>query len=425
MTAAFTQKPDAVELNGRRYALPQRPTVVVCVDGFDPDYLDHGVEAGLMPAVEQFQATGYVGLADAAMPTFTNPNNMSIVTGAPPSVHGISGNFYLDRETGAEILVTDASLLRSETILAGMSQAGVATAAVTAKDKLRAALGHGMRGVCFSAECADTCTLDEHGIADTAALVGRDKPDRYSADLSLYVLDAGIRLLETGQATLIYLSLSDYVQHKHAPGTPASDAFHQAIDIRLARMVDLGATVGVTADHGMSDKSRHDGAPNVVYLEDVLHQAFGAGCARIICPITDPFVVHHGALGSFVRGYARDGQDIGALMEVTRNQPGIELVLDRAAACERFELPFDREGDFVAIAAPGAVIGARRSDHDLQALNGHRLRSHGGLSEQLVPFLLSEPLSPDYRDRAAAGGLRNFDIFDFALNGVQHGGAAA
>src|SRR5438094_6557254 len=236
----------AIELNGRRYRKPQRPTAVICVDGCDPEYLERGIPEGVFPTIGSFRRDGYLGTADAVMPTFTNPNNVSIVTGAPPSVHGIAGNYCLDRETGREIMMTDAELMRSETILALMAGIGVKTAAVTAKDKLRKLLGRNLDGMCFSSEFADP---------ETEAMVGRGRPDMYSADLSLFVLDAGIALLERGAATLLYLSLSDYVQHAHAPGTPEADGFNRALDDRVRRFVELGAVVGLVADHGMKDKA--------------------------------------------------------------------------------------------------------------------------------------------------------------------------
>src|SRR5205814_349219 len=331
---------ETIELNGRRYRKPQRPTVVICVDGCDHEYLERGIPQGILPTIGSFRREGYVGTANAVVPTFTNPNNVSIVTGAPPSVHGIAGNYYLDRESGREIMMTDESLMRSETILALMACAGVRTAAVTAKDKLRKLLGRNLDGICFSSECAD---------AEVEALVGRGRPDMYSADLSLFVLDAGIALLERGMARLLYLSLSDYVQHAHAPGAPEADAFNRGIDERVRRLVELGAVVGLVADHGMNDKAGPDGEPNVVFLEDELNGRFGAGAVRVICPITDPFVRHHGALGSFVRGYARNGADIPSLMAASAALPGMALVLDAADAARRFELPLDREADFVVL----------------------------------------------------------------------------
>jgi phosphonoacetate hydrolase len=399
---------DLIELNGRSYGKPQHPTVVICIDGCDPEYLDRGIPDGVFPTIGSFGRDGFLGTADAAIPTFTNPNNVSIVTGAPPSVHGIAGNYCLDRETGREIMMTDPELMRSETILSLMADTGVRTAAITAKDKLRKLLGRKLDGVCFSSEGAPP---------EVEAMVGRGKPDMYSADLSLFVLDAGIALLERREAELLYLSLSDYVQHAHAPGTPQADAFHRAIDDRVRRLVELGAIVGLVADHGMNDKARPDGAPNVIFLEDELNKRFGAGTVRVICPITDPFVRHHGALGSFVRVYARRAADLAEMMRASASLQGIALVLDGPEAARRFEMPVDREADFVALGDDNTVIGASRAEHDLSGLAGHRLRSHGGLGEQRVPFILSRPLTPEYRLRAETRRLRNFDIFDFALNG--------
>jgi len=411
-----------IELNGRSYRLLTRPTVVICADGFDPAYLEAGLAAGVLPAMAEWRKSGFCTIADAAMPTFTNPNNMSIVTGAAPSVHGISGNFALDRETGREVMMSDPAMLRSGTILALMSEAGVAVAAITAKDKLRRMLGRGLRiadnAICFSSEHADRCTEEEHGIAEVETLVGRATPDMYSADLSLFVLDAGIRLVEQGRAHLLYLSLSDYVQHGHAPDEPEALAFHQALDARLARFANLGCVVAVTADHGMNDKALEDGRPHVLYLEDMLNAEFGAGAVRVICPITDPFVRHHGALGSFVRVYRRDGADVTAMLHTIRALPGIDCVLTRDEASAEFELPYDREADLVVTGDRNTVIGATAAEHDLSGLAGHRLRSHGGSCEQRVPFLLSHPLSAEYLTTSESRRWRNFDIFDAALNGV-------
>ncbi len=413
---------DSIILNDRMYQSPVRPTVVICADGCDPAYLEAGLETGALPTVARWREAGFYALADAVMPTFTNPNNLSIVTGAPPALHGISGNFALDRDSGAEIMMTDPGMVHGETILALMSQAGVPTAAITAKDKLRRMLGRGLeigpQGICFSSEQADRCTSGEHGIEDVEALVGRATPDMYSADLSLFVLDAGIRLVEERRARLLYLSLSDYVQHGHAPGEPKALAFHRALDDRLALFAELGCVVAVTADHGMNDKALPDGNPHVLFLEDILNAQFGAGSVRVICPITDPFVRHHGALGSFVRVYRKTGVPLTTLAHAVRALPGIDAVLTRAEASARYELPYEREADLVVTGDRNTVIGAREAEHDLSALAGHRLRSHGGAYEQSVPFLLSHPLTPEYLVRARSQRLRNFAIFEFALNGV-------
>jgi len=409
-----------VEANGRTYATPTRPTVIIVVDGFDPAYLEHGFANGTLPTMKSFEKCGFVGTAQCSIPSTTNTNNTSIVTGVPPAVHGINGNYYLNSETGKEVMITDANRLRCGTILSALSHAGVSIAVVTAKDKLLKVLAHQMSGIAFSAEFAHTASLEENAIEDVEKLVGRPQPDQYSADLSLFTLDAGLQILSSLKPDLMYLSTSDYVQHKHAPDESEAVVYHGAVDAIVGKLIALGAVVGITADHGMNDKSAADGTPNVVYLEDELNSRFGSGFARVICPIADPFVRHHGALGSFVRVHLRkSGGDIAAMMAFTRTLPGVELVLDRQQTSERFELPFDREGDFAVLSDRRTVIGARREDHDLSLLAGRRLRSHGGLGEQRVPFLLSRPLKPSYRQRTQDRPLRNYDIFDFALNGIE------
>jgi phosphonoacetate hydrolase len=408
-----------VEVNGRTYAVPKRPTVVIVVDGFDPSYLDHGFARGTLPTMQSFATNGFVGVAKCSIPSTTNTNNVSIVTGVPPAVHGINGNYYLDADTGKEIMITDASRLRCGTILSALSHAGVRTAVVTAKDKLLKALSYDMLGIAFSSEHVRKANLADNAIENVEALVGRPQPDQYSADLSLFVLDAGVKILSAFRPDLIYLSTSDYVQHMHAPGEPKSDSFHHEVDAAVGKLISCGATVAITADHGMNDKSAPDGTPNVVYLEDELNARFGAGSVRVICPIADPFVRHHGALGSFVRVHLRKPADVTAMMAFSRKLPGVELVLQRQQVCEQFELPFDREGDFAVFGDRHTVVGARRQDHDLSQLAGHRLRSHGGLGEQQVPFLLSRPLNAAYRTRAKDGPLHNYDIFDFVLNGAE------
>lgn len=414
---------DPIRLNGIDYRWPRRPVVVVCVDGGDPAYFERGIADGLVPNVARFVREGFATIADGTVPSFTCPNNMSLVTGAPASVHGISGNFYLDTATGEAVVMTGPELLRSRTLLSAFADAGARVVSITAKDKLRRQLGKDLdvrRGnVSFSSERAGACTLAENGIEDVLSLVGMPQPDMYSMDLSLFVLEAGIRLLERDRPDLMFLSLTDYIQHKHAPGDAVADVFYRRLDDCFGRLAATGALVALTADHGMSDKSRPDGTPNVVFVQDVLDAAFGAGTTRVICPITDAFVRHHGALGGFVRVWCTDpGVDADAVIRRLRDVRGVAEALDRDAACRRFSLPPDREGDVAVIAEPDAVLGAAAADHDLSALQGERLRSHGGTSEARVPFILSEPIDDRYRALAAAG-IDSWRLFDFALNGTR------
>ncbi|MBX6367292.1 MAG: hypothetical protein IRZ04_04880 [Rhodospirillales bacterium] len=184
------------------------------------------------------------------------------------------------------------------------------------------------------------------------------------------------------------------------------------IDSYLGRLDALGVTIAVTADHGMNAKTDAEGRPNVVYLQDFLDAWLGPGKSRVILPITDPYVVHHGALGSFATVYLPEAHAAEALPRIAA-LPGIERVLTRDAACRAFELPPDRIGDLVVVSARDVVIGTSAARHDLSALDAP-LRSHGGLSEQRVPLLLNRPL----RLPLPHARLRNFDVFDVALNYV-------
>jgi phosphonoacetate hydrolase len=402
----------AIEVNGRRYAVPRGPVVVVCVDGCEPDYFDEAVAHGAMPWLSAARAGGTALVGDCVMPSFTNPNNLSIVTGAPPSVHGISGNYFWDPQAGVEVMMNDPKYLRAETILARLAEAGAAVAVVTAKDKLRRLLGYGMRGICFSSEKANETTEAEHGIADALGFVGRPLPSVYSADLSEFVFAAGVRLMETRRPDVMYLSTTDYVQHKHAPGTPAADAFYRMMDGYLARLDVLGATIALTADHGMSPKTDAAGRPRIVYLQDLVDAWIGPGRARVILPITDPYVVHHGALGSFATIYLPPDASVQDIVDRLTRRPEMEAVLDRKEACRRFELPEDRIGDVIVISERHTVLGTAAGRHDLSGLDAP-LRSHGGLSEQRVPVVLNR------RTRREPGArVRNFDAFDLALNRV-------
>jgi len=400
-----------VSVNGRRYRWMDRPLVIVCVDGCEADYITQAVQAGVAPFLKRACEQGASLLGDCVVPSFTNPNNLSIVTGVPPSVHGICGNYFYDREAGEEVMMNDAKYLRADTILAAFSNAGGKVVVITAKDKLRTLLGKGMNGIRFSAEKADQLSESNNGITGVLELVGKPLPTVYSADLSEFVFAAGVKLMARDRPDLMYLSTTDYVQHKHAPGTPAANAFYAMMSGYLEQLDAMGATIALTADHGMNAKTDAAGRPQILFLQDWFDAELGAGAARVILPVTDPYVAHHGSLGSFATAYLPAGADLAGLSAKLRKLRGVEVVLSRAEAAARFELPPDRIGDVVVVSERLYVIGTSPSRHDLSGLDAP-LRSHGGLSEQLVPLLFNRPLSDVDPQRR----LRNFDVFDLALN---------
>jgi phosphonoacetate hydrolase len=407
-----------ITVNGRSYRFPKAPTVCVCIDGSEPGYIERAAAKGLAPNFARLMKEGSNLLAQSVIPSFTNPNNLSIITGTPPAVHGIAGNYFFDPATKQEVMMNDARFLRAPTIMKAFHDAGAKVAVVTAKDKLRTLLGHGLdmtsgRAIAFSSEKADKATLQDNGIADVPQRIGMKVPDVYSSELSEFVMAAGVSIVMREKPNLMYLSTTDYVQHKAAPGSDMANAFYAMMDRYVGALDKAGCVLVLTADHGMNDKHLPNGEPDVIYLQDKFDEWLGKEKARVILPITDPYVAHHGALGSFATVYLPPDADLADMLNRLRAVEGIELALPRDEASRRFELPPDRIGDIVTLSTVHKVLGTSRARHDLSGLT-EPLRSHGGLTEQTVPMIANRKVMlPDDRK------LRNFDIFDVALNHVN------
>ena len=402
-----------INTNGRSYPIPKTTAIAICLDGCEPAYLDAAIADGLMPTLKRMRETGTDRLAHSVIPSFTNPNNLSIATGRPPSVHGICGNFLFDPDTGEEVMMNDVRFLRAPTIFQKFYEAGAKVAIVTAKDKLRALLGSGMafdedRARCFSAEKSASSTLTEHGQDAAADWLGMPQPDVYSAQLSEFVFAAGVKLMQEWSPDVMYLTTTDYIQHKYAPDDAEAKSFYRVFDTYLKQLDAMGAAIVVTADHGMKPKHLADGSPAVVYVQDLMDNWLGDAAARVILPITDPYVVHHGALGSFATAYLPETADIADIVAKLQATAGITDVLTKAQAVDRFELPADRIGDIVMVSGENMTIGTSEHRHDLAALDVP-LRSHGGLTEQEVPFIANRVL-----DLPSQPVLRNFDAFFYA-----------
>ena len=402
-----------VEANGRKYTPALDCAVVICLDGCEPEYLDIAISEGLMPNLQRIRKEGTDALAHSVIPSFTNPNNMSIATGRPPSVHGICGNFLFDPETGEEVMMNDVRFLRAPTLFSKYYEGGSRVAVVTAKDKLRALLGAGLefgedRAICFSSEKADLATKADNGIHNASEWLGRPVPEVYSADLSEFVLAAGVKILKEWSPNVMYLSTTDYVQHKFAPNQQGAKDFYSMADKYIGELDALGAALVVTADHGMKPKHDANGKPSVIYVQDILDQWLGQAAARVILPITDPYVVHHGALGSFATAYLPAEVDTNEIIEKLSNLEGILLVINKSEAVKRFDLPPDRIGDIVVISTENMTLGTSVDRHDLEALK-EPLRSHGGLTEQEVPFIVNRNI-----DLPEVPNLRNYDAFFYA-----------
>ena len=411
---------NTLSINNREYPSALNQTsIVICLDGSQKEYIDEASKLNLTPNLDDIIQKGEYLMAHSAIPSFTNPNNISIVTGQPSSVHGICGNFFYTPETGKEVMMNDPQYLRAPTIFEKFYQAGAKIALVTAKDKLRTLLGNGLkfsenRTICFSAEKSDQATKIENGIENVNDWLGMPVPEVYSQDLSEFVMAAGVKLMEEFKPDIMYLSTTDYIQHKYAPGHEVANKFYSMFDKYIGQLDEIGATIIITADHGMKPKSKEDGSPNAIFLQDHLDDKFNKNKTKVILPITDPYVVHHGALGSFATIYLEDKNDLEDVMMEIKKIKDIEVVLNKEEGCSQYNLPKDRMGDIICMSSEFMTIGSSKDKHNLSGLN-EPLRSHGGLHEREVPFIVNKKMPQIDSSKQ----LYNYDAFYYAISGTN------
>ena len=409
-----------IEINERQYpGIPSSTAIVICLDGSQKEYFEEASKLNLTPNIDSFKKNGEDLLVNSAIPSFTNPNNISIVTGRPSSIHGICGNFFYTPSTGEEVMMNDPQFLRAPTIFQKYYEQGAKIAIVTAKDKLRKLLSHGLkfnesRAICFSSEKSDQANLNENGIEEVNKWLDMEVPNVYSQGLSEFVMAAGVKILNELNPDIMYLSTTDFIQHKYAPGDEVANAFYAMFDRYIGQLNINNNSIIVTADHGMQPKSRSDGSPNAIFLQDILDETLGKNISKVILPITDPYVVHHGALGSFATVYLDDKSRIhDAIVEIQKIDD-IEVVLTNEEGCAQYDLPTDRMGDIICMSSKNSTIGSAEKAHDLSKLK-EPLRSHGGLHEREVPFISNKKINLN----DANVKLNNYDAFYYAISGAM------
>jgi len=409
----------AIEVNDRIYpGILKSTAIVICLDGSQKEYFEEASKLKLTPNIDSFKENGEDLLVNSAIPSFTNPNNISIVTGRPSSIHGICGNFFYTPSTGEEVMMNDPKFLRAPTIFQKYYESGAKIAIVTAKDKLRKLLSHGLafddaRAICFSSEKSDQVSLNENGIEEVNKWLGMEVPEVYSQGLSEFVMAAGVKLLHEFKPDIMYLSTTDFIQHKYAPGDEVANTFYAMFDKYIGELNTNNNSIIITADHGMQPKSKSDGTPNAIYLQDILDEKLGKNESKVILPITDPYVVHHGALGSFATIYLSDKSRVNHAISEIKKFDDIEIVLTNDVACEKYHLPQDRMGDIICMSSKYMTIGSSETAHDFTNLK-EPLRSHGGLHEREVPFISNKKIT----SLESTDKLNNYDAFYYALEGA-------
>ena len=193
-----------------------------------------------------------------------------------------------------------------------------------------------------------------------------------------------------------------------------ANKFYAMIDKYVGQLDKTDSTIIITADHGMKPKSKEDGSPNAIFLQDHLNKLFGKNKTKVILPITDPYVVHHGSLGSFATIYLEDKKILETVITEIKKIKNIEIVLNKEKACSEYNLPADRMGDIICMSSEFTTIGSVENKHDLSGLN-EPLRSHGGLHEREVPFIINMKMKQIDSDKQ----LYNYDAFYYAILGAM------
>lgn len=342
--------------------------LLLCLDGIDPEYL----AVSSVPTLDQLGQRGWRTIGQGAMPSVTNVNNVSMVTGGPPALHGITANFYHDRATGQSVYMESADFLLAPTIFERAAQSSRRSAVITSKDKLRTLIARGASDV-ISAESPPAWVVEAVGAP----------PPILSVEVNHWLFRAAITLCRTHPPDLLYLTLTDYAQHKYAPETAESQANLAALDSLLADLLNSGPefTVVVTADHGMRAKTRG------LDLGQILAQANIS--ADVIPIIKDRYVVHHQNLGGSAYVYLGDLARLEDAMAVLRAKEGVESVWRREQAAVEFQLHPDRIGDLFVLATEETVFGALPAPREAVSV-----RSHGCLHTRAVPIIACGPGAP-------------------------------
>jgi len=337
-------------------------TIVIMIDGLDPEYL----EVCPAPRLEELARSGSRLDVRGMMPSVTNVNNVSLVTGSYPETHGITSNYWLDREQGGEHYMESPEYIRSETMFQRAASKGMRSLLVTAKDKLRRLLSNGTT-VSVSSEQPPDWVVNGVGTP----------PEIFSLEVNRWVLDAGRFILSQEDFDLVYLTTTDYAMHSHAPDEPESARHIALLDEGIGKLVDAfpQAQFLITADHGMSSKTR------MLHLPDDLARA--GIQARAIPIIKDQYTVHHSNLGGCIYIHLQGTTDNPEpALEILRNIDGVEEALSRQDAARRFKLMPERIGDIMALGAQDVVFG-----NPLEVALPHKLRSHGSTHELDIPVI--------------------------------------
>ena len=351
--------------------------LIICLDGVGPDYLSNAA----VPTLDTLGRLGWRTVGLGAVPSVTNVNNVSIITGGPPALHGITTNYYLDRVRGEAVYMEAADFILAPTMFERATLASRRSVLFTAKDKLRTLLQRGATET-ISAESPPPWLVEQLG----------PPPPILSVEVNHWLFRAAAALCRIRPPDLLYLTTTDYAQHMHAPESAPSQENLAALDALLADLLNTGPefSVAITADHGMVAKTHG------LNLGQILASA---GIDADAVPIIkDRYVAHHQNLGGAAYIFLEDLSQLEDAAAVLREEAGVESVWTRANAAREFQLYPDRIGDLFVLATQETVFGELPSPRQPVSV-----RSHGGLHTRSVPIIANgsriprEPFTHNYQ----------------------------
>lgn len=338
-----------------------RTTILVMIDGLDPEYL----AVCPAPNLQRFAADGFHVTGGGMMPSVTNVNNTTMVTGHYPAQHGIVSNYWLDRQAGIEEYVESGEFICAETIFDQCRRQGGTSLLAASKDKLRRLLGND----------TDLAFSSERPTTEAIAAAG-PPPNVYSLEVNGWTINAARAALEAEHYDLAFIATTDYAMHAYGPEHPESRRHLSILDEALGQLVaDIpDVQVLITADHGMSDKRRMLNLPALLAKHGI--------DALAVPVIKDQYVVHHSNLGGCIYLHLADPAAVPDAVGILRETDGVEEALPRAEAAERFSLMEERIGDIVVSGSADVVFG---DPAEVTLPSG--LRSHGSAHERRVPII--------------------------------------
>ena len=335
--------------------------VIVCLDGCSPQYLEHSI----IPNLDAIAGAGFSTIGRAVMPTVTNVNNTTIVTASFPEKHGITSNYFIDPVTEQEVYMESSEYLLTETVFRRAAAKGKKSAVLTAKQKLKNLIGDGAT-IAESAENPPSWLVDKLG----------PPPEIYSIEINHWVFQAAREVLRAHSPDLLYVTTTDYVNHKYAPEDEKSQWNVNRLDHLLGDIMNVspGIEIVVTADHGMNAKTR------ALDLNRILRD--GAVSANAIPIIKDRYVVHHRNMGGAAYVYLKDVASMDEAIALLKEEKGVESVVPGREAAELYNLHPGRIGHFLVLADCETVFGSLPT-----AREEVNIRSHGSLHEREIPII--------------------------------------